>query len=354
MMAHFDSLKTPIGAVHKYPTTNAQEQRFSGLGFLNIKIVNLWEFWNCSASITVEDRVSLDTIEPFDEWEEFALFGSHYFLLVADNCKVSPDNLVSPRRLDHAIEKDGHFVQAELLYSENPKGRRRFAAALDIRSPAGSHDSIGNFAGMGLNTRTSSCDVYVPHLSGISTLSQSYRSGQTPSARMCHSLTDLGEGGQLLVGGRSNPEDALADCWLYHKWVNIWERIDDLPQPRYRHSAVNLGHGCVLVSSGRSSSRAIAENFFVWSRRCGWRLCVVESEQQPCPTYGSTFSIFEDLTADTRRSGVIAGGINEHGLVRDEVWEWTLSEFSSRVSDGHLEDPTCIMVGNPLTLDCWH
>jgi tRNA wybutosine-synthesizing protein 4 len=39
-----------------------------------------------------------------------------------------------------------------------------------------------------------------------------------PSSRMCHTITDIGDEGALLVGGRTSPDNALADCWIFHKW----------------------------------------------------------------------------------------------------------------------------------------
>jgi len=335
-MAHFGpKLRTPLGAIHKYPTTDAQDQRFKSLGWSSAKARNLWELWSCSSFLTPEERVKLDAVEPFDEWEEFALFGCHYFLLVADNFKHRSGALVSCPGANPASQVEINPLRAKLGYSENPKsqGLRRFAAPLKIRSPGFADDGIGNYAGMGLNSRTSSCDIYVPQLSAeTSSINQTFSSGPTPSSRMCHSITDLGDAGQLLLGGRTSPDNALRDCWLYHKWTSSWERIDNLPQPRYRHSAVHLGHGCVLVSPGRKTSRDLAGDFFVWSRCHGWRVCHISSSEAPCPTYGSTFSIFENCSMDAFRSGVIAGGISKEGIVVKDVWEWDLSNFTGEVS----------------------
>lgn len=42
MMAHFDKIGTPINALQKYPTTLAQQSRFSGLGWDKVDVQNLW------------------------------------------------------------------------------------------------------------------------------------------------------------------------------------------------------------------------------------------------------------------------------------------------------------------------
>jgi tRNA wybutosine-synthesizing protein 4 len=326
MMAHFKKLQTPLGAVERYPTTSAQHQRFETLGWSNISARNLWELWGSPDFLSPGDRSSLDVVEPFDEWEEFALFGCHYILLTADNLsgtlQTRPDELSPPTNPS---------LHAEIVYSENPNthGCRRFAAGLLLRSPVGSGDSVGNFAGMGITSRQSSCDLY-----SNETRNQPFDffASSIPPSRMCFTITDLGDSGALLVGGRTSPDNALADCWIYHKWPRVWERIDDLPQPRYRHGAVNLGGGSVLISPGRSDSRIIGSAFFMWNRRFGWKRCGCGTSEIPHATYGSTFTVFAN-SATPQKSvlacGLITGGLAEDGVVRQEIWEWELQHPSS-------------------------
>lgn len=324
MMAHFKKLQTPLGAVEKYPTTTAQHQRFEDLGWNNISARNLWELWSSPDFLSPEDRSALDNIEPFDEWEEFALFGSHYILLTADNKLGLPQT-----RATESSFRKSHSLYSETLYSENPSthGCRRFAAGLPIRSPAG--DTIGNFGGMGLNSRLASCDVYSTNETSNQLLD--LFASSAPSSRMCHTITDLGDAGAFLVGGRTSPDNALADCWIYHKWPRVWERVEDLPQPRYRHSAVSLGNNSVLVSPGRGDSRNIEGTFLIWNRQFGWRKCAWGIGEKPDTTYGSTFTVFTNLDSSqgsTLGSGLIAGGISGDGVVQEEIWEWELQHSS--------------------------
>lgn len=324
-MAHFKKLQTPLGAVERYPTTAAQHQRFETLGWSNISARNLWQLWSSPKFLSSGDRSSLDAIEPFDEWEEFALFGCHYILLTADNLSSSPQT--KPGQLSPPTNSS---LAIEMVYSENPNthGCRRFAAGLLLRSPVGSDGNVGNFAGMGITSRQASCDVYSKE-----TRNQSFdffASGIPPS-RMCFTITDLGDVGALLVGGRTSPDTALADCWIYHRWPRIWERVDDLPQPRYRHGAVNLGDGSVLISPGRSDSRTIGSSFFLWNRRFGWKRCGNGTSEIPQATYGSTFTVFANSAAPQNSvlgCGLISGGLAADGVVSQEIWEWELQHPS--------------------------
>lgn len=83
MLAHFEKLRTPLRAIGRM---DQMKDRFAAAGFPEpgIDIRTLWELWSDPTFLSAEQRRALDRVEPFDEWEEFALFGSHYFLLVAE------------------------------------------------------------------------------------------------------------------------------------------------------------------------------------------------------------------------------------------------------------------------------
>ncbi|EKD12261.1 uncharacterized protein L3040_000269 [Drepanopeziza brunnea f. sp. 'multigermtubi'] len=338
MMAHFDKLQTPLGAVKKYPTEYDQRGRFHGLGWPNVSICNLWKLWSSPKFISSEERRSLDTIEPFDEWEEFALFGSHYFLLVADKsnndaCTIWAEVQEEQEAFLAPINGVGSGIEVKSVFSKYPKahGYRRFAASMPLKGQDRSHDRIGVFGGMGLTTRTDSYDEYSTETIEPRTVN-SHGSDTTPSSRMCHTMTDLGDI-SLLVGGRNSPDNASKECWLFHKWLNTWERVEDLPWPLYRHQATYLGHGFVLVSPGRIDSRTISESFIIWHRRTGWVECAYSGESRLPPSYGGVFfsskaESLRDLKDD--RYGFIAGGMSIDSCVLGDVWKWSLQGLSSK------------------------
>lgn len=196
MMMHFDKLKTSLGAVQTYPTTHAQESRFRSLGWTHALARNLWELWSAPDFLSQEERLSLDDIEPFDEWEEFAIFGCHYFLLVASNNKTSPP--VSSKKAMQTSPTE--VVELSLAYSADCKDQeaRRFGAALHYKDSINTAEGIANFGGMGMTSRMSSYDLYSTRLTQPVAGDNKPQIG--PSARMCHTITDMGEAGALLVG----------------------------------------------------------------------------------------------------------------------------------------------------------
>ena len=327
MIAHFEKLNTRLRSVQKYPTLDAQSNRFQQLGWTNISIRNLWELWASPDFLSSSERQALDYVEPFDEWEEFALFGCHYFLLVAGNNPLQPtdNNQKSVLNIPGETKLSPSMQVAQVLFSENPKGHAcaRFGAVLALRGSDRGRPIYGNHGGMGLKSRMDSCDVFAP--SGFSKVENSLNplvSPIYPSSRMCHTITDMEDGTSLLVGGRTSPDKGLTDCWLHHRWAGVWEPIDNLPYPLYRHQAVYLGRGCVILSTGRINSHELSEHYLIWSRRLGWVTCQTGDEVPPV-TYGSMF--LKGFTQSTEKTyGLIAGGLSRDGVIQTKLWRWEI------------------------------
>lgn len=82
-MKHFHKLRTPLRSVLQYPQLDDQQIRFLNRQWTSVVVRSFWDLWIDDGFLPMEQRVALNVVEPFDEWEEFALFASHYFLLVA-------------------------------------------------------------------------------------------------------------------------------------------------------------------------------------------------------------------------------------------------------------------------------
>jgi tRNA wybutosine-synthesizing protein 4 len=339
MMAHFGKLNTRLRSVQKYPTVDAQNRRFQQLGWTSISIRNLWELWASSEFISPSERKSLDHIEPFDEWEEFALFGCHYFLLVADNggSQAASQQFLSwgiikaeePSSCDLPVLDE----ELEVLFSQNPKscGCARFGAVLPLRSSIRNGRRFGNHAGMGLNTRINSFDVFdLLDNTKLGVELELPFPSTNPSSRMCHTITDMEDGTSLLIGGRTSPDKGIKDCWLYHKWVGVWEPIDSLPYPLYRHQAIYLGNGCVIVSTGKVNSRDLSKHYLVWSRSLGWVQCHQGGENIPISTHGSVF-LSNPFDSSSKKCGLKAGGLSEDGVIQSDLWHWEVDAYDTKV-----------------------
>ncbi|XP_063289524.1 tRNA wybutosine-synthesizing protein 4 isoform X2 [Pelobates fuscus] len=81
MMNHFLSLNSPLHSVTAFPSLQDQRERFLQQGWEQCRIIDMNEF--TVTCISVAERIRVESLEPFDEFEELHLKCSHYFILVA-------------------------------------------------------------------------------------------------------------------------------------------------------------------------------------------------------------------------------------------------------------------------------
>ena len=284
MIQHFDNLQTPLKSVKKYPRLSDQERRFKDAGWGSTSARNLWDLWSDSSFLSVEQRLALNSIEPFDEWEEFVLFASHYFLLEASSdarfLGQAPDEQLSTT--DQTPE---NFAKTILQPGGSSKSvnHRRFGAMFEI-APG----TLGNHGGHGTNGRLNITTAY--RLGS----EMGHREPCPPleiEPRMCHTITELEAANALLVGGRASPDRAMSDCWL--RQGETWKRIEDLPGPLYRHCSTAIANqqkkDAVLIFGGRVNGHHTSDAWLLWHEPTGWVHLEVQGTP-PGPRFGGTMS----------------------------------------------------------------
>ncbi|MCJ1282951.1 tRNA methyltransferase ppm2 [Xylographa opegraphella] len=325
MQGHFEKLNTPLKSIHKYPTPRHQAQRFKERNWLSVSSRSLWDLWCDSSFISARQRSSLNAFEPFDEWEAFTLFTSHYVLLVASNTAkaMTFDYNTESTYLgsdDNTNDYDANAVPfvPDTRMPQQPKETIRTHGALY----KGRRDEFYHYGGFGEVKRLDTTDVYTPKHT------TPYYDGGLPSAmepRMCHTATTLPRPNQdgsydcLIVGGRASPEHALADAWLYRN--HNWHQVESLPQGRYRHSATSLvdegGEQVVLVYGGRSSDGAALKSWLYWHDKLGWTEILCEDISLR-PRFGAS------MISTGPNIGILLGGMSEDGIVIPEFWQWEI------------------------------
>jgi tRNA wybutosine-synthesizing protein 4 len=314
MLSHFHKLNTQLKSVSTYPNVTDQHTRFSSRGWTSVKVWTLWQAWADETFLSPSERRALDDIEQFDEWEEFALFASHYCVVHAragGNAVAVPVPSVPSATKVPA-------QQAALQFDECPgvRGQRRFAAAMRL-SEDGAQQSVLNVLGLGTKSRLQSCDVFSSDTSE-SEESLTFREGG-PTTRMCHSLTELGSCGALLAGGRGSPSSPLKDCWLYDQSLKAWKQTHALPIPLYRHSVTALGEsGLALLVGGRGEAEAF-DGCLLFHPEAGWVNCEIQGDK-PAAVYGAVLSC-RSGNAASLFNGIYAGGL-EDGLISDQILSW--------------------------------
>lgn len=317
MLEHFNKLNTPLRSVGTYQTLQSQVDRFVSRGWLDTRAWTLWGAWTDDHFLTAADRRKLDQVEPFDEWEEFALFASHYCIVHAKTS--SSEGRSAPRNRSRVLPT---CLPVDIAFGGvSRQGKRRFGAAMMVNNRLG-QQFCTNVMGLGDKTRLRSYDIFRPQ-SGCSEV-QLPNGG--PSSRMCHSLTDIGDSGVLLVGGRASPTTPTKETWLYRRGSNQWERSHDLPVHLYRHSVTRLGlSSLALLSGGKTGPTNIFEGWLVYHPDKGWISCEVRGSLRPSAVFGSTLFCFPGPTTQpTVFSGIMAGGISDDGKIANQIVIWRL------------------------------
>ncbi|KAK3683685.1 hypothetical protein B0T22DRAFT_383634 [Podospora appendiculata] len=320
MLRHFEKLNTPIKSVNTYSTVNDQLRRFEARGWNSVLVWTLWQAWADETFLSAADRRKLDEVEPFDEWEEFALFASHYCVVHA---RTSGGGGVAPQTTPSNSLATVQSVA--LQYDELPgqKWQRRFAAAMPVVQKADSADEqiLVNVMGLGTKARMQSCDIYIQG-DADSVVEFTLREGG-PTSRMCHTLTDLGGVGFLLAGGRASPSTPFKDCWLFDRSENAWKRTHDLPAPLYRHSVARLGETEMALLAGGKSKEGTFDDYLLYHPQMGWISCDVVGTR-PTPVYGAALAPCRDASSPNRFAGIFIGGLVDDGVISDQILTWIL------------------------------
>jgi tRNA wybutosine-synthesizing protein 4 len=150
MLSHFDKLNTTLKSVHKYSTLPDQTKRFMTRGWKSVRAWNLWQAWADEEFLTSSDRQKLDEIEPFDEWEEFALFAGHYCLIHArtsSSGSSSTSNFSSTSRSKSLGSLGPRGFRWHEDTRPHSKNERRFGASMVLNSVMG-HRVVANVMGL--------------------------------------------------------------------------------------------------------------------------------------------------------------------------------------------------------------
>lgn len=309
MLKHFEKLRTPLRAIG---TMADIRKRFVDAGWPveGVDVRSLWELWSDDDFLTGEQRRALDDVEPFDEWEEFALFASHYFLLVA---RKGHTRHAGEQARVKVVGNDGAVGQS-LVCDEvvAPHSHRRFCVTV----PALEDDSaVAIHGGLGTKERLTTISTYATTGNAAEVQGPPLRSGL-----MCHTITRLGASRDcLLVGGRTSPDRANAECWLRRR--GRWERTQDLSEGRFRHCAISVidrgGDAGVLIFGGKTSDGSLLNDFMLWTEERGWEK-LTPSCRLPKGRFGA--SMVADSTVGD--SGMLLGGMKKDGTMHEEIWRW--------------------------------
>ncbi|KAK2766929.1 tRNA methyltransferase ppm2 [Arachnomyces sp. PD_36] len=317
MMKHFSKLQAPLYSIHEYPTLELQEKRFVDAGWNHAEARGLWALWSDPDFLTACQRQKLDEFEAFDEWEEFALFASHYFLLSASTREKDRNGVKRASSPAYEQREEFHeFQPPPLKLSHRPASRpnseRRFSAVVPTHPGA-----FGVHGGYGREARLATTDIY--HQPNSKSNGPTLTPPSNMGPRMCHSSTAFQNGDCLVTGGRTSPRAVTSDCWV--KRGKTWQPADALPSPRFRHSSTLVSLGgteSVLVYGGKTGNGEVLDQWLLWNSSTSWKEVLVVGEM-PVARFGAC------MTSLVGSSGVLFGGMTRDGVILGDFWTWSLS-----------------------------
>ena len=326
MLNHFKKLRTPLRCVESYPDADRQRRRFTNCGWEDVRFTNLWELWSDPSFLAPSERLWLDDIEPFDEWEEFALFAGHYFLLEAHTNQSEVHRIAEDLQSSSFKASENGTLQSDLrsesyslkhITAPKGKGLRRHGAVLGFSSGAAESESmIAHVGGVDFQGRSSSADSYGHDTGSLD--SWPMPSWKVP-ARQCHTITKLSNGKSVLFGGRASPAAGMEDFYL--QTDQGWQAVQSAPSPMFRHGAAAVvlpgDVPGLLVVGGKMAGNKMFCGCLLWDTVNGWRP-VEMLYKRPQPRFGATF------VSTGRSHGILMGGLRPDGVILQEVKRWKL------------------------------
>lgn len=324
MLTHFIKLRSPLQAALQYQSLDYQEERFLGHGWSHVEASSLWDVWSADDMISPELRGQLDTIEPFDEWEEFALFASHYFLLLARNDGEGVDGLYKKQKNEDCVSLNSEEEPLELTSNFDPFDRQQRFRRHGVSSFI-DNLSLVRHGGIGAQGRLSNHDEIVKAVNEDEAKS-GQRTCRMPTKELVgHTLTELCNGDLLLVGGRASPERASRGCYLLHD--GNYSPAEDLPFGLYRHAAVPLQSG-VLVYGGKRTSSHISNQWLFWRPGHGWQALDVSGDSADC-RFGHSMVTFNNQGVEGPENPTqcfISGGLGSEGRILSDLMKVDVAE----------------------------
>uniref|UniRef100_A0A674JVY8 tRNA wybutosine-synthesizing protein 4 n=1 Tax=Terrapene triunguis TaxID=2587831 RepID=A0A674JVY8_9SAUR len=275
MQQHFSRLNSVLHALAQYPDCEAQRRRFLQRGWAKCSVLDMNEFY--ASFIPEDERRRVQALEPFDEYEEWHLKCSHYFILAASKGEeLTWTPLFSKMPVAGSISASVCTIDCEIA------GLRRYGHHSVLIKPHVVLTTGGFGEQDGRHCRLR--DFHVLRYQSESWCSLS------AGGRLFHTVTCVSGSQALAVGGRMSPTNA--DLGIF--WLRFPESMtasdpdcvvvelvspqpaEDLASSRWRHTTTKVTcqvrEEC-LVMTGR------------WAVQVPEDIEIPRHRGQPCPIH---------------------------------------------------------------------
>ncbi|NWR59875.1 TYW4 protein, partial [Bucorvus abyssinicus] len=273
MQQHFSQLNSALHSLAQYPDCGAQQRRFLEKGWTECSVMDMNAFFTCCTPEDEQQRVQ--ALEPFDEYEEWHLKCSHYFVLAASKgMEPSWTPLLTDTTApdcDSPVRVAGSVTAAVCAKHSEIPGLRRYGHHSALIKP----NVILTTGGFGeeeaQHCRMRNFHVLIKHAGCWKAGSVKRKNPDKRwDERLYHTVSCLSNGLALVVGGRTSPSSAgLGMLWLKFCETRHASEPGDITvelvslepaaEPaalRWRHSATEVtfrGEQYLFLYGGRST-----------------------------------------------------------------------------------------------------
>uniref|UniRef100_T1JAC5 tRNA wybutosine-synthesizing protein 4 n=1 Tax=Strigamia maritima TaxID=126957 RepID=T1JAC5_STRMM len=381
MLNHFSSLGSPLLSIHPTSDLDSLKSFYLNLGWENVDITNMSSFYD--SLIRDDEKRRVESIEPFDEYEEWHLKCNHYILVcamkglsdfniphISSNLNINrkqftwkfcEDSSYTLQRFAHSsVVIDSQLISIGGFGIENGSHKRlNNISVINLAHGSGHYANIRNLDNLGarlyaqtIPLKSKNCIVVIggrsspikPHENVVLLTSdvknesinvavvQCANTNPSPRWRHSASLVIIGDIENIVVfGGKSIGNEFLGDCFVLNTNTWTWKRIEEnnlSPSPRHSHSSVTWMDNVLITCGLGISSTPLNSIHTLNCNNCTWGAVEVAGL---LPRYSHTTHIWQDRL-------FLVGGVNCHpegfpGIARISLDSWHCEEFSL---------PTCI------------
>eukprot|EP00064_Thunnus_orientalis_P003279 superscaffoldBa00000260_g3288 len=304
MQDHFLKLNSTLHALQQYPDAAAQTDRFLDKAsmqttYLLLRLVNGWEQCVCLdmndfylTLVPEEERHRVESLEPFDEYEEWHQKCSHYFILTA--CRGS---LTAQALLTHPPASPVSSISPS--WSPIALTVRTIPVCMEGLGMASTLVNTGQVLLTGGSSRVGRGAVARVFLRGL----EGWRSISVEppvdlGVRLYHTATSVPGGGTVVYGGRSSPLNPVRGLF----------KVTLHPcGPPGSLDSEDQGKDFLFVFGGKNESEAVLGD--------GYFLCLEQQHWTEIPVEGTAPEARHSHTACSYQGGaVVFGGLGKSGV----------------------------------------
>uniref|UniRef100_A0A8C0G6Q3 tRNA wybutosine-synthesizing protein 4 n=1 Tax=Chelonoidis abingdonii TaxID=106734 RepID=A0A8C0G6Q3_CHEAB len=272
MQQHFSRLNSVLHTLAQYPNCEAQRRRFLQRGWAKCSVIDMNEFY--ASFIPEDERRRVQALEPFDEYEEWHLKCSHYFILAfaglfLSTRPVHPSSDRFPKRVAGSISASVCTIA----------GLRRYGHHSVLIKPHVVLTTGGFGEQDGRHCRLRDFHVLIRHEDNWRRYQSESWCSLSSGGRLFHTVTCVSGSQALAVGGRMSPTNAdLGSLWLRFPESMTASDPDcvvvelvspqpaeDLASSRWRHTTTEVmcqGQKYLFIYGGRSAVQPVLGDWY--------------------------------------------------------------------------------------------